>query len=161
MFLQRVWTSGVLAKLAPAVQAGCNKNEKSGMFATGVPPHLVIANSVVGVQKELDELRIEVVSKLDSLPEALKQSMLQNFTVDGTVPITHVQVVDMMADLKVSIETSLVSAIRRDRENNQAVSASPPHVEPSESHSGSQSTYLTWSWGGRFHPVPQNFRFPR
>ena len=72
------------------------------MFATGVPPHLVLANSIVGMQRELDVLRTDVITKLDNLPEALKQCMLQNFNVDGTIPITHVQVVDMLSELKTS-----------------------------------------------------------
>ena len=87
LFLQRVWTSGVIDRLAPSVEAGCNRNAKSRMFATGVPSHLVLANSIVGLQRELDVLRTEVITKLN-LPEALKQCMLQNFNVEGTIPIT-------------------------------------------------------------------------
>ena len=131
------------------------------MFATGVPPHLVIAHSVVGVQKELDGLRIEVMAKLDNLPEALKQSMLQNFQVDGTVPITHVQVVDMMTDLKLSLETSFVSAIRRDRESVSYAPILTPAEGGSDGILNSHGNYRTWSWKGRLHPVPQDSRFPR
>lgn len=161
LFLQRVWTSGILDKLSSSVEAGCNRNAKSKMFATGVPPHLVIANSVVGVQKEMDELKIKVMAKLDDLPEALKQSMLQNFAVDGTVPITHLQVVNMLTDLKSSLETSFTSALRLDRDSNPtapfAAHAGPSIPDEMNSH----STYTTWQWKERFHPVPQDFRFPK
>jgi hypothetical protein len=161
LFLQRVWTSGILDKLSSSVEAGCNRNAKSKMFATGVPPHLVIANSIVGVQKEMNELRTEVIVKMDKLPEALKQSMLQNFAVDGTVPITHVQVVDMLTDLKLSLETSFTSAISLERASNPTASVT---AHASQSNSGdvnSQSQYQTWPWKERFHPVPQDFRFPK
>ena len=52
-----------------------------------------------------------VVTKLVQLPEALKHTMLDNFQVEGTVPITRQEMQDMMmstiGDLKTSIETSL------------------------------------------------------
>jgi hypothetical protein len=161
LFLQRIWTSGVLDKLAPFVEAGCNRNPKSKMCATGVPPHLVIANSIMGIQKELDEMRIDVIEKMEKLPEALKQCMLQNFQVDGIVPITHVQVVDMMTDLKRSLEMSFVTAIRRDRETNPTVSNDAHAIERPIGNGESQHTFRSWTWKGRLHPVPQDFRFPK
>ena len=56
-------------------------------------------------------IREEVISKLDGLPEALKQSMLQNVTINGTVPITHLQVVEMMEKLQSSIQTTIQAAL--------------------------------------------------
>lgn len=159
LLLQRVWTSGVLDRLQLNVEAGCNRNERSRMFATGVPPHLVLANSIVGMQRELDVLRTDVITKLDNLPEALKQCMLQNFNVDGTIPITHVQVVDMLSELKTSLENSFVTAIREDRQSNSIVQV------PSPMQIGDQTTFQGgkhfWSWKGRLHPVPLEFRFPK
>lgn len=145
----------------PNVEAGCNRNAKSRMFATGVPPHLVIANSIVGIQRELDEFRLDVITKLEHLPEALKQCMLQNFHVDGTIPITHVQVVDMLTDLKSSLETSFVSAIRRDRELYPAAPVTSTAVDTIGGHASATGNHRTWSWKGRFHPVAQDFRFPK
>ena len=144
----------------PNVEAGCNRNVKSRMFATGVPLHLVIANSVVGIQRGLDEFRLDVITKLDHLPEALKQCMLQNFHVDGTIPITHVQVVDMLTDLKSSLETSFVSAIRRDRKLHPAAPVTSTAVDTIGGHA-SATENRTWSWKGRFYPVAQDFRFPK
>lgn len=161
LFLQRVWTSGVLERLTPNVEAGCNRNAKSRMFATGVPPHLVIANSIVGIQRELDVLRIDVLTKLENLPEASKQCMLQNFHVDGAIPITHVQVVDMLAGLKSSLETAFVSAIRRDRETHPAVPVISAAVDVIAGHASTSGNHHRWSWKGRFHPVPEDFRFPK
>ena len=59
----------------------------------------------------MDVIREEVISKLDGLPEALKQSMLQNVTINGTVPITHLQVVEMMEKLQSSIQTTIQAAL--------------------------------------------------
>ena len=147
----------MLDRLAPSVEAGCNRNVKSRMFATGVPPHLVLANSIVGIHRELDVLRTDVITKLDNLPEALKQCMLQNFVVDGTIPITHVQVVDMLSELMISLEKSFVTAIRDDRQSNSMVHASSPAQVGEQSEGNKRS----WSWKGRFHPVSQDFRFPK
>ena len=60
------------------------------MTATGVPPHLVLANQIVDMQKGMDVLRAEVISMLDGLPEALKQK------INGIVLITHLQEVEMV-----------------------------------------------------------------
>lgn len=50
LFNQRVWTSGVLERKADGVLSGCMNNATSGLTATGVPPHLVLANEVTQVR---------------------------------------------------------------------------------------------------------------
>ena len=109
LLLQRVWTSRIFERLQDKVGAGCNRNPDSS--ATGVPPHLVLVIQIVDMQKGMDVIREEVISKLDGLPEALKQSMLQNVTINGTVPITHLQVVEMMEKLQSSIQTTIQAAL--------------------------------------------------
>jgi hypothetical protein len=37
-----------------------------------------------------------IIAKLEQLPEALKQSMLENFQIEGTVPITRHEMQEMM-----------------------------------------------------------------
>jgi hypothetical protein len=117
LFLQRVWTSGVLLRLKDSVGAGCNRHPISKMTATGVPPHLVLANSIVHLEEDIGVMREVIITKLEQLPEALKQSMLENFQIEGTVPITRHEMHDMMRlsidDLKKSIETSLNSLVLR------------------------------------------------
>ena len=61
------------------VGAGCNRNPVSKMSATGIPPHLVIANRIVDLQKDMDSMKDQIIKKLAQLPEALKQAMLENF----------------------------------------------------------------------------------
>ena len=161
LFLQRIWTGGILERLQDKVSAGCNRNPISKMFATGVPPHLVLANRMADMQKGMDSIRLEVISKLEALPEALKQSMLQNFQIDGTVPITHLQVVDMMESLRISIQNTVQSALLQ---NQIASSAPAATVLPVVNDTGTLSTittYRTWTWNSRIHPVPIEFRFPK
>ena len=158
LFLQRVWTSGVLLRLKDKVGAGCNRNPISKMTATGVPPHLVLANSIVDLQKDLAVLKDDIVSKLEQLPEALKQSMLENFQIEGTVPITRHEMQEMMRlsidDLKKTIENSLNSIALRNSSTVNVVNASMPDQVHDVTH------YTTWNWNGRLHPVPENFEFP-
>jgi hypothetical protein len=84
---------------------------------TGVPPHLVLANSVAKLQREMVCMKEDIIDKLEHLPEALKQSMLENFQIEGTVPITRHEMQEMMRlsidDLKNSIENSLNSIASR------------------------------------------------
>ena len=162
LFLQRVWTSGVLIRMKDMVGAGCNCNPVSKLTATGVPPHLIVANSVAGLREELREemcvMKDTVVTKLVQLPEALKHTMLDNFQVEGTVPITRQEMQDMMmstiGDLKTSIETSLQAITLR----SQVPTA--PSITEALANGVHDNHYATWQWGGRFHPVPQDFKFP-
>jgi hypothetical protein len=157
LFLQTVWTSGILERLQDKVGAGCNRNPVSTMTATGVPPHLVLANQIVDMQKGMDVIRGEVISKLDGLPEALKRSMLQNFNINGTVPITHLQVVEMMEKLQSSIQTTIQAALIQ----NQSIATTEPTDMSSTGSETEIPSYRTWTWGSKIHPIPKGFRFPK
>ena len=143
------------------VGAGCNRNPVtvSKMTATGVPPHLVLAHSIVGLQEDLCLIKESIVEKLEQLPEALKQTMLQNFQIEGTIPITRHEMQEMMrlsiSDLKTTIETSLQSIAQR--------GALPPlftGVIENRAQAQEGFQYAQWNWGGRNHPVPQGFDIP-
>lgn len=100
-----------------------------------------------------------VVTKLVQLPESLKHTMLDNFQVEGTVPITRQEMEDMMrstiGDLKTSIETSLQEITLRSQ-----VATAPSITGALANGVQDNIHYATWQWGGRFHPVPQDFEFP-
>ena len=142
------------------VGAGCNRNPVSKMSATGIPPHLVIANRIVDLQKDMDSMKYQIINKLAQLPEALKQAMLENFQIDGTVPITRREMHEMMKtsidDLKNTIETSLRRLSPRDNRASAPVIAEVIY-EPDRERGGIAG-YTAWSWNGHFHPV--NFAFP-
>ena len=82
------------------------------MTATRVPPHLVLANQIVDMQKGMDVIRAEIISKLDG-----QQNMLRNFIINGTVPITHLQVVKMVKKLQSSIQTTIEAALLQNQNN--------------------------------------------
>jgi hypothetical protein len=78
IFLQYVWTSGILDRVKDKIGAGCNRNPTSKMFATGVPPHLVHANRVAEMQTRIDVMREDIMRRMEMLPEELKISLLEN-----------------------------------------------------------------------------------
>ena len=161
LFLQRVWTSGVLIRLKDKVGAGCNRNPISKLTATGVPPHLVLANSIVGLRHDMCMMKEEIIAKLEQLPDALKNTMLENFQIEGTVPITRHEMHDMMKisvdDLKKTIESSLQAfALRgQDTATPAATGDGARAVQPRDA-----TNYTLWNWKGQFHPVPEHFEFP-
>ena len=152
LFLQNVWTSGILEKIKDRVGAGCNRNPVSKMFATGVPPHLVLANRIEEMQTGVNDLRIEIITRLEKLPEDLKASLLENFRVEGVLPVTQLQIADMMNDLKISLLAAM-----------QHPPAPPPEPDVGIERARSEDVtgYSLWNWKSRFHPVPEDFTFPK
>lgn len=110
-------------------------------------------------------MKEEIIAKLEQLPDALKNSMLENFQIEGTVPITRHEMHDMMKasvdDLKKTIEESLQSLALRGQD---APVTGPNTTVSGEGGRAVQSReaikYTVWNWKGKFHPVPPNFEFP-
>jgi len=81
--------------------------------------------------------------------------MLENFQVDGTVPITVSQVHTMMSDMQERLVAAILDQGERQRAALQEVSHSlvPIQSPPLQ--------FLTYTWGGGIHTVPESFRFPK
>ena len=89
------------------------------------------------------------------MPETLKTVMLDNFSINGAMPITHEQVVQLMNNM----QTSLLSAFA----NQQRICGSNGVDDNSilaNQLVGEARDCLIFSWGERFHPVPEGFAFP-
>ena len=99
-----------------------------------------------------------LIEKLDAVPEAVKDTMLQNFQIDGVVPITHAQVESMMAGMKEVV----LSAIRAQSDTLMAALQRVANVSADTAMSGALTQGVrSWTWGGRIHPVPETFHFPK
>ena len=168
LFLQRVWTTGILSRLKDVVVTGCNRNSESEMFATGVPPHLVLANRIVELENRVDCLdvnvrqevhagNIDIKNVLQGLPEAIKNNMLLNFRIDGVIPITPHQIGEMMESMKAQI----LSAILQDRVVASVPDRATTQDTDTEGSNGTSGGYASWTWKSRIHPIPENFIFPR
>jgi len=100
LFNTPLWTSGIIDRLSPILLSGSGRNAVSLLNATGIPPHILLANEIAKVDRKVESMRMDLIARLDALPEELKASMLENFQVNGVVPITHTQVVAMISDLR-------------------------------------------------------------
>ena len=92
LFNTRLWTSGIVDRLAPMVLSGSRRNSVSLLTATGIPPHILLANKIAKLDDKVDSLRLDLMTRLDSLPKELISTMLENFQINGVLPITHAQV---------------------------------------------------------------------
>jgi hypothetical protein len=73
-------------------------------------------------------------------------SILENFEVNGTVPITQSQIADMFN----SFQQNVLTMIQNNNNNNQQQQTEP-----------ATSAFSSWTWGGRIHPVPADFVLPK
>jgi len=86
--------------------------------------------------------------------------LLDNFSINGAIPITYTQVQDMMSTIEQRShdrEQRLLDTIMRNNSNNSAYST----VTHSNSNNANSNNAHTWAWGGRFHSVPEDFHFPK
>lgn len=150
IFSSQVWTSGLIDELADKVHVGILENKISKLSATGVPPYHILANEISHLSNRISSLEANVVEQFEQLPDRLKLSLLENFQIDGTVPITHAQISEMISNL----ENSLRNLI-----NDNNVSTSQIMTRNVDDPS-TNASIENWTWAGRIHPVPENFRFP-
>ena len=110
----------------------------------------------VNLTTRIDEMNVEMRTVLEGLPEAVKNNMLQNFRVEGVIPITQLQIADMMESMKSQILAAMQMLI---------VSSAPqvPAIQHDIVGGRSDGTggYAQWTWKSRFHPVPESFIFPK
>jgi len=155
LFNTRLWTSGIVERLSTLVLVGTGRHPLSLLTATGIPPHILLANEIAKVDNKLENMKIGLMARLDMLPVELKNIMVENFQINGVLPITHGQVVTMISNL----EQTILNAMQQQSQmivQQQHQQLTVQVANSSEANSG----YRTWSWNGRFHPVPQDFNFP-
>lgn len=151
----RVWTCGVIARLKSEVHTGCGHNKETRMRATGIPPHIVLANEIVEVRSALAAVRTELIAKLDNMPGAVAMHMRQEFAIDGVNQVTRSEVEQLVR----SMEATLLTAIAAMRTEAVALRSAPP-VPQGHIIVGGEHPYASFSWNGQLHNVPKDFRFP-
>ena len=83
-----------------------------------------------------------------TLPDSLSQKMLDNFTVNGAVPVTSTHL-DSLCD-------SLLAKIR-----TRCTSQNAERIPTQEEQSTSRENAALHFWGGRHHLFPEGFCFPK
>jgi len=166
---QRVWNSPTIARVKPLVLAGRFVNEVSGLEASGVPPHIVIANQLIKVETRLKLVEEELLTRITQLPQELKRTILDNFVVDGAVPLTRSDVELIVSNIMEESNAKLLAAVQtiansgRSGGTGDAQSMSTTQAVQNEQWDGENDrhTYALFSWRGRHHPVPEGYDFPR
>jgi hypothetical protein len=157
-FLQRIWTSGLVDRLSNNVLVGCGRHPISRMFAAGIPPHILLANQIIALENSVHNLKVNIINRLEKLPDDLKTVLLENFQINGALPITHTQVIEMMSDLK----ASLIDAIKEKTDANRNYNGCVNLNSIGENlNNFTNNNNKSWTWKGRIHCVPQDFKFPK
>jgi hypothetical protein len=148
LFSSHLFASGVMAALKPHVVTGCTRCPRTGLEATGIPPHLVIANELTVVVTTTQQLREAVMSRCDQIPGQVKDVMMSNFSIEGALPVTQ----DFMRDV-VNAAIAQLRADIRDRQAADTAAAAQPSLIPAST----DPRFQLWMWGGRMHMVPQGW----
>ena len=124
------------------------RNETSRIMDTGIPPYVVLSHRMheleAGVRNEIRGFHDEI----KRIPEAVTTGVLNQCEVNGAILLTEQRMNGIVSLLRVEIR-AMREEVRAPCPSNDAV----PTMEQRPSH--------TWSWGGRLHMVPQDFRLPK
>jgi hypothetical protein len=171
-----LWNQKVFTTLIPGTQrtisdvfscrvmAGVGVCKQTAMRATGVPPHLDIVLEVEHLKQSMADLHRSckedsstVMAAIGRVPDAVKQCILDNFQVDGVVPITA-------ADLNgaLTAHRAEIVAILNSRLHGGPQEAPASHSAPGGNGLGQPTRSLrTFCWGGKLgRYVPQSFKYP-
>jgi hypothetical protein len=152
LFNAPVWTTGILNDIHPFVLSGTGRNSTSLLTATGIPPHILLANELAKLDAKVEVMKVEMMVKLEALPDQVKDTMLTKFQINGAIPITPTQIQNMLSEFK----TTILAAIQSTHLSQQQQQAN----DLAQSATNCERSIQTWLWKGRFHPVPQDFVFP-
>ncbi|MGH2639759.1 MAG: hypothetical protein ACRDF4_10870 [Rhabdochlamydiaceae bacterium] len=149
LFSTPLFSSGRIAALIPHVSVGCYLSPVTGLQATGIPPQIVMANDLLQVAANTQLLKEEVLSKYAELPAQVTNMLLSKLSINGAIPVT-------LDDMKTLIN-SAVAELKTQYSDAHTVETCvlASHADPN-----SDPRFQLWSWGGKFHMVPESWIFP-
>lgn len=167
IFSSQLFAGGFASKLRGKALTGISVCPHTGLRASGIPSHLVLAGQVAGLQDEVSRLRQEIeagrledraalLAKLDSLPQELLDKLVRNIAINGANPVTRDDITGLTNDMVARI-VGLLEA-RFSSSSSQAPSPSPNAAATSTDE---VRPFKTWLWGGRMHMVPEGWVLPR
>jgi hypothetical protein len=161
IFRARIFTHNRhLDQLRGATILSVGMSPNTGLKATGIPPHLAIANQLNRLCIEVDKFQIEMKQYKENfaseLPPIIASKVVdeirQNFVVDGVAPLSIRDIDSRIAGLRSDIVQELQRVFH---ESTPSPGIQRQHVEES-------STWKTWDWkdGLICHFVPPDWDFP-
>jgi NACalpha-BTF3-like transcription factor len=122
------------------------------MIATGIPPHLALTNELCELIEGVKKLQADLERRFTELPNELTNMVLSKFSINGAIPVT----MDDLKRLLGNAVKEMRAEVRQALPDRARASAALELVELS----ATDSRFKTWTWGGRMHPVPQDWQFP-
>lgn len=124
----------------------------TNMQATGVPPHLSVLQKISSLMDSFTELREHFDQQIATIPTLVKEMLLNNFVVDGVAPVSRMD----LDQLKETLTSTITALVERHHQTGHQAPA------PRENHSQNNNAgpFTLFCWGGKYHFVPENFRFP-
>lgn len=164
LFSSRFWTSGRISSMRDKVLVGHGRCEITCLEATGVPHHLVTAARVkelaqevealrVGVRRNYDEMMGFLTTQFDINPKRVGDWLLQTLDINGAVAVTRADLEGLFASFRQDLLQRLNA-----QQSLQQVPVLPAEVVSNRSLTGGE--WRTWTWGGKLHPVPEDFIWP-
>ncbi len=77
------------------VETGYTQCDRTMMRATGIPPYLVIANTVGKLQDEVKDMKQTLSTKLNDLPKLIVTAILEKCAINGAIPVTKEDIVQI------------------------------------------------------------------
>ena len=153
------------------ILTGCGRCPDTNMYATGIPSHLVVARGLEELAVIVERNNVitianakrqhdETISAITELPQLLKASLMENFTIEGVVPMTMSDISRLLADnttALVSNLTALIDARFNDARLEPENHAAQANINVVEAIERRNELYF---WGGKYHMVPEGFIFP-
>ena len=149
LFSTRLFASGLMAALVPHVVVGSTRSPATGLEATGIPTHLIMANEVTAVVNHIRQLKDALMQRCEGLPTEVTDVLLSKFSINGAIPLTADNMKEMLE--------AVVAQMRR--EIRDAHAADPPAL-PSLISAPADARFHMWMWGARLHMVPEGWLLP-
>ena len=182
LFHTRVFASGLINRLRGTTVTGIGQCVHTGMHASGVPTSVMTHCRVVELGQQLSALKDfvhqtlsqtkeDIITAQLTVPGAVKETLLQNFAVDGVAPLTREDLLSLTSrfdtidsrinDVRADMLATLQDRLTSTHHLPGTVPASSNVGPSAATSSAEQLAWGTWDWDGRFHPVPRGWRFPR
>jgi hypothetical protein len=95
LFSTGLFTSDTMAALKAHVFVGCCRCPDTGLTATGIPPHLTMANELKAVVQQSAALRAELQTQCAGLPSSVVDTLLSKRSINGGIPVTKDDLIRM------------------------------------------------------------------
>lgn len=167
LWTERLFTSStIISSLRGKTLLGIGACPRTGLKATGIPPHLAIATKLKDLTDSLLAFRDSVMTVLDNftttLPEQIarkvEENLRQAFVINGVAPLTMRDI-----DSRFTVQHDNIRAILQEMIAAARQAPGPVALSPSVTRDTSREWWRRWDWppdNQTSHYVPPDWKFP-